>query len=306
MKKVTKVIMTKFPILGYKIKYLYYLFLLKSRRRMSIATKKKVLNKKYKKIFHREIDWVNPRAYTEKIQYYKLFESNEINIQKAKLTDKYLVREWITETIGSEYLIPLLGKYDSFSEIDFNTLPKSFVIKCSHDSGSTVLVDDKEKINWKQLKSKFYYLMKVDFSLYTFESHYHYIKPRILVEMDMRTSNEEILDYKFLCFHGKAKYCWVDIDRYENHKRNIYDLEWNLQNWNQNNHGTSEADIKKPEKLDEMIEIAEKLSTGFSHVRVDLYYISGKIYFGEMTFTNGSGFEFFRPDSADYMLGKLW
>ena len=109
-----------------------------------------------------------------------------------------------------------------------------------------------------------------------------------------------------MCFDGVVRYCWVDMGRYHTHKRNVYDLNWTLQDWNQQKYGNYEAPIPKPENFDKMIEIADILCKGFSHVRIDLYNISGRIYFGEMTFTNGSGFEKIYPDSADFMLGSLW
>lgn len=115
-----------------------------------------------------------------------------------------------------------------------------------------------------------------------------------------------ILDYKFLCFNGIPYYCWVDTDRFSNHKRNIYDMDWNLQPFNQYSYGNSNYDIPRPSTFEEMKKIATRLSEGFDHVRVDLYEIDGKIYFGEMTFTNGNGTEPFVPDEYDYKLGALW
>lgn len=135
---------------------------------------------------------------------------------------------------------------------------------------------------------------------------YKDIKPKIIAEKFINDKNNHLNDYKFLCFDGKVYYCWVDMDRYSNHTRNVYDVNWQLQPWNQNTFENAEFDIQKPKNYEEMIIIAEKLSRGFSHVRVDLYNVDGKIYFGEMTFTSGNGFSLIYPEEYNLMLGSLW
>lgn len=262
---------------------------------------KKETNKEYFKINHRNINWENPQTYTEKINVSKIFGGNEEI--KTKLTDKYEVREWVKEKIGEDYLIPALGVYDDFNDIDFSKLPDKFVIKCTHDSGSTTICD-KNNMNIKKLEKLYNnYYLKRDFSLDTYEKHYHNIKHRIIIEQCM---GKAINDYKFLCFNGQPYYCWIDVDRFGNHKRNIYDMNWVLQPFQQMTYGNYKNEIKCPKNFKKMIEIAQKLCEGFDHVRVDLYNIDGKIYFGEMTFTNGSGFEIIDPEEWDYKLGKLW
>ena len=134
---------------------------------------------------------------------------------------------------------------------------------------------------------------------YFFELHYSEIKPRIIAEEYIDSGKYELQDYKFLCFDGKPYYCWVDIDRYSNHKRNVYDMDWILQPWNQWTYGNSLVTIPVPKNYEVMKDIATKLSAGLSHVRVDLYNVAGKIYFGEMTFTNGGGFEKITPPEYD-------
>ena len=262
---------------------------------------KKETNKEYFKINNRNINWENPQTYTEKLNVSKIFGENEEI--KTKLTDKYEVREWVKEKIGEDYLIPVLGVYDDFNDIDFSKLPDKFVIKCTHDSGSTTICD-KNNMNIKKLEKLYNnYYLKRDFSLDTYEKHYHNIKHRIIIEQCM---GKAINDYKFLCFNGQPYYCWIDVDRFGNHKRNIYDMNWVLQPFQQMTYGNYKNEIKCPKNFKKMIEIAQKLCEGFDHVRVDLYNIDGKIYFGEMTFTNGSGFEIIDPEEWDYKLGKLW
>lgn len=244
-----------------------------------------------------------PKKYTEKIQYAKLYLNSPI---KTKLSDKYLVREWVEEKIGSSYLIPLLGVWEDFSEIDFEELPNEFVLKTNHGSGTNIIVKDKSQFEYHKEKEKMDSWLKNNFAYAGLELHYKDIEPRIIAEEYITDSNGELNDYKFLCFNGEVYYCWIDVGRYTNHYRNVYDLDWKLQPWTQHKYENSPNEIPKPENFDEMIKIAKKLAEGFSHVRVDLYNVDGKIYFGEMTFTNGAGYELIYPEKYNYHLGELW
>lgn len=285
--------------------YYFYLYIVYKKRvkkfdRMTIDDKKEYIDNLYIKKFSRNINWQNPTCYTEKIQYLKL--SNNNNELYAKLADKYEVREWVRDKIGDKYLIPLIGVYDAFEEIDYDLLPNQFVIKCNHDSGSVTVVKNKNKKEWKKLKYKYDYHLKTDFSKFTFESHYSLIKPKIIIEELIGDGN--IQDYKFLCFNGKPFYCWVDSDRFINHMRNTYDLQWSLQPWTMSNYNNN-PNLKKPENFEEMSELALLLCKGFPAIRVDFYNINGKIYFGELTFTSESGFGYL-DEKTDKMLGQLW
>ena len=249
------------------------------------------------------LDLKNPKSYSEKIQWLKLFDNDKLRTQ---LTDKVLVREWIKDKIGEKYLIPIYGVYDSFDEIDFDKLPNQFVIKTNHSSGWNIIVKDKKIFDKKKAKRKIERWLKRDYGLWSeFEIHYSPIVPKIIIEKYVVDSAGELNDYKFLCFDSECKYFWMDFDRTSNHKRNVYDLNWNLQPWNQFTYGNYEGIVEKPKNLDKMIEIAQILCRGFKHVRVDLYNVDGNIYFGEMTFTNGSGFEGIFPEEYDYKLGEL-
>ena len=262
--------------------------------------------KLYQKYTGNELDWNNLKRYTEKMQWEKLFNKDE---RKVQYSDKYLVRSWISEMIGEEYLIPLIGVWDNAYDIDFSCLPNSFVLKTNCGSGDIIIVKDKTKLKSKDIKTicaKLDYYANYDFGCAQCELHYSKIPPKIIAEELILYPGDDLPDYKFLCFDGEVKYCWVDVGRYHNHKRNVYDLNWNLQDWNQKDYGNYEKPINKPINFDKMVEIASLLSANFAHVRVDLYNIDGKIYFGEMTFTNGSGFEKIIPDNADYVLGQMW
>ncbi|MDB8711935.1 ATP-grasp fold amidoligase family protein [Mediterraneibacter gnavus] len=255
---------------------------------------------------NRELDWNNLKTYTEKMQWAKLFDKDP---RKTVYSDKYEVRKWIEKEIGSDYLIPLIGIWDNYSDIDWKSLPNQFVIKTNHGSGDAVIVRDKKNMTLAkklEIRRKIKFSLLTDYSSKYCEMQYKNICPKIIVEKYLDTGNKDLVDYKFLCFDGKPYFCWVDMDRFTNHTRNVYDLEWNLQSWNQRSYGNYKGKIKKPENFDEMIKIATKLSKEFSHVRVDLYNFKGKIYFGEMTFTNGSGFEEIVPHEADDMLGNIW
>lgn len=268
----------------------------------SVKELEKIISERYYEKFGHKLDWDNLNSYTEKMQWEKLYDNNPL---KAKLADKYLVREWVTSVLGSEYLIPLLGVWDSFDEIEFNTLPNKFVLKTNHGSGTNVIVTDKSKLNIKSLKCKFDDWMNIDFGLLSMELHYSRIERKIIAEQFVETEEGELQDYKFLCFDGEPFFCWVDTGRFTEHTRNVYDLEWRLQPWNQETYSQKDC-IEKPENFDEMISVARTLCKSFSHVRVDLYNVKGKIYFGEMTFTNGGGFDRIIPEKYDYMLGGLW
>lgn len=262
--------------------------------------------KMYRERQGRTLDWNNIKSYTEKMQLEKLFNNYQL---KSDLTDKFKVRKWVAEKIGEEYLIPLVGAWSKYSEINFDKLPERFVMKTNHGSSDVVVVKEKSKMSLAdrlRMKRIISNSMRKDYALYACELHYSKIEPLIIVEEFIDSGESDLRDYKFLCFDGVPYYCWVDIGRYTEHKRNVYDMQWNLQSWNQFSYGNTEENIEKPDNFEEMIDIVKRLSNGFAHVRVDLYNVSGKIYFGEMTFTNGSGFEEIVPLEMDYKLGDLW
>lgn len=241
--------------------------------------------------------------YTEKIQWRKLYDNNPIY---SKLSDKYAVREWVAEKIGGEYLIPLLGVWDSFDEIDFDALPEKFVLKTNNASGTNCIVTDKHAVDRRLLRMKFNFWMKLDFADFAgYEMHYKAIPPKIIAEKLIESSEgADLPDYKFICFDGKVDHIWVDHGRYHDHTRATFDTDWNPLPFLPN-HYPLEENVPKPPHLNEMIAIAQKLSAGFDHVRVDLYDCE-QIYFGEMTFTNASGFAVYHPDEYDQRIGSRW
>lgn len=289
-----------FTLAFYLVKDIYSRIVHKRHINMTYREIEAYISHQHKKIFGCSLDWDNPQTYNEKIHVSKVYMSSPL---KTRLSDKYLVREWVREKIGEQYLVPLLGVYDSFDAIDFNALPDKFVIKCSHDSGSVTLVKDKSKINRKLLKRKYDIFMNRNFAYMCFEMNYRDIRPRILIEAYL---GDAVNDYKFLCFESVPHYCWVDFDRFGDHKRNMYNMNWELQPFNQYHYGNYKGTVQCPECFNNMKDIAKTLCNGFGHVRVDMYVIDGYIYFGEMTFANGSGFEEITPSEYSYMLGELW
>ena len=291
------------PDLFLKIREQYRFSMHNKRKKIPPDRYEYYVGKKYKQVFGTKCDFQHPKKYSEKIQWLKLYDDSLI---KTKLTDKVAVRSWISEKIGEKYLIPLIGIYDKFEDIDFEKLPERFAIKLNHGSGWNIVVKDKEKVDLNEIKKRINYWMGLNYAYWNvFEIHYAPITPRIVIEQYIEDKHGELNDYKFLCFDGEVKYFWIDFDRYGNHKRNVYDLNWNLQPWTQRDYGNYEGKVDKPDNFDEMVSVVKILCQGFRHVRVDLYNVDGKIYFGEMTFTNGSGYEGIYPEKYEYMLGEL-
>lgn len=250
-----------------------------------------------------KMDLYHPKTYTEKMQWLKLYDPNTM---RATLTDKVLVRDWVKDMIGEEYLIPVIGIYNTFDEIDFDQLPNRFVMKTNHSSGWNIVVKDKHQFDKREARRKFNRWLRMDYAYYCqFEIHYSEIKPKIIIEKYMEDKSGGLTDYKFLCFDGKPEFVWVDFDRFSNHKRNVYNLDWELQPWTQFNYGNYEGEVNPPKNFELMKELATKLCKGFIHVRVDLYNIDGYVYFGEMTFTNGGGMEPLYPYEYDTVVGNL-
>lgn len=289
------------------IDYLSYKKACFNQKRYKRIAKKdypKFLKKIYKKKTGLELNLDNPQRYSEKIQWSKINEPVEL---KTQLTDKVLVREWIKEKIGEKYLIRLVGKgvYSNANEIDFDSLPDKCVIQCNHGS-SMIIIYEKGKTNINRTRKKLNYWLKINYAYSSgFELQYRDIKPLILITEFIESRNNELEDYKFLCFNGEPKYCWVDTGRFKNHKRTVFNLKWEKQNFKFSYYDSDET-VVKPMNFDKMIEIAKILSSGFNQVRVDLYNVNGQIYFGEMTFTNSSGYEKITPVEMDYELGKYY
>ena len=263
------------------------------------------LKKWYHKRTGKTLDLKNPKTFSEKIQWLKLYDSTPI---KTKLADKYLVRDWIKEKIGEEYLIPLLGVWKKADDINFDTLPNQFVLKCNHGCGYNIIVKDKTKLDIDEAKLKLTTWLKENFAFKNgLELHYKNIKPVIIAEEYIKEVSESAIDYKFICCNGIPELCWI-TNKYETiHKRGFYSLpNWEKQNLEYRDRGAifDENVVQKPRILDEMLSVVKTLAKDFPLVRVDLYLIKDKIYFGEMTFTSSSGGALFFPNEWNYILGE--
>ncbi len=258
----------------------------------------------YYVIARQKLNLKDPITYNEKIQWFKLYG---VTPYITMLCDKVAVREWVKDIIGEQYLVPLLGVWDTFDNIDFKSLPDRFVLKCNHGAGYNEIIYDKNKINRGELKKKFDQWMHTNYAFIGgLELQYKDIKPRILAEEYMENSNKDLYDYKFWCFGGKVEFIMFLSERNKHLCMNNYDRDWNLLPFTYGGHKNSEKLIDRPEKLNEMILLAEKLSQGFPHVRVDLYLCNdGNIKFGEMTFTSFSGVMRWSDNDINVKLGNL-
>lgn len=263
----------------------------------------------YKKRTGYSMNFENPHTFTQKQQWMKLYD---LTARKTLLTDKYAVRKIIADSIGAGYLIPLImidgvDHFYSAKEIDFSKLPNQFVLKCNHGSGYNIIVKDKNSLSGGQvrkIKKKLNMWLHENFAYRNgLELVYRDIKPCIIIEKYMAI-NDDLPDYKFLCFSGKAKYVWCDQGRYTEHRRTVYDLEYSIQPFNFHTYEKC-LNNEKPQNFNKMIQLAETLCEGFSYVRVDFYNVEGKIYFGELTFSSASGGELPNPVEYDEVLGEF-
>lgn len=251
---------------------------------------------------NRKLDLNNPKTYNEKLQWLKLYDRNPMY---TNLVDKYEVRKFVAEKIGSQYLIPIYGVYNSFEEIDFDKLPNQFVLKCTHDSGGIIICKDKNNLNIEEAKKKLNRSLKSNYYWKFREWPYKHVKPRIICEKYMvDESGEELKDYKFFCFNGIPKVLYVASNRGVDTRFDFFDLNFNKLPIIKNKYKNSQQRITKPENFEKMIKLSKVLSEGIPHVRVDFYNINGKIYFGELTFYHFSGLEMFFPEKYDEIFGK--
>lgn len=255
----------------------------------------------YRVNMRKPLNLKNPQTYNEKLQWLKLYNRRP---EYTNLVDKYAVRDYVSKKIGTDYLIPLLGVWENVDKINFESLPEQFVLKCNHDSGGLIICKDKssldvqnaEKFLKKKLKRNYYWMSR--------EWPYKNIKRKIIAEKYMvDESGYELKDYKFFCFDGECKAIFIASNRGVDTRFDFFDREFNHLPF-KNGHENADQPLKKPKILDEMIIIAEKLSVGIPQVRVDLYDVLGKIYFGEMTFFHWGGKKPFEPEEWDYTFGS--
>lgn len=261
---------------------------------------------RYRLLMHKKLHLDNPVMFTEKIQWLKLYDRKDVY---TRMADKYDVKEYVAKCIGEQYVIPTLGVWKSFDDIDFTLLPNEFVLKTTNGGGGTgvIICNDINKFDKKKARQLLNSSMKYSADLLQGEWVYKGIKPRIIAEKlisDKETG--ELKDYNFFCFNGKVRFFKVDFNRFIGHHANYYDINGHLMPF-----GESICPpepnfiINLPHNLAEMISLAEKLSSGHTFLRVDFYNVNGIIYFGETTFYPNSGFGEFEPKEWDLKIGKM-
>ncbi len=283
------------------IEILHYIITRKPFRLLNDRTYLKIL---YRLKMGEKLNLDNPKTFDEKLQWLKLYNRKP---EYTKLVDKYEVKEYISDKIGKEYIVPTIGIYDKFDDIDFKKLPNKFVIKCTHDSGGNVICRNKDNFDIESAKIKINKCLKNNYYYSGREWPYKNVKPRILIEKYMENDNSyELNDYKLYCFNGKVGFTLVCTGRYtrEHTTETFFDENWNVLPFTEGNH-LKDTSTKKPKNFDKMLEFSSKLSKGIPHVRIDWYEVKGKLYFGEITFFTESGFEKFQPEEWAYKFGDM-
>jgi len=292
MKKIVKILKDPYWFFGVVLRHIFSRY---------IRNDKIFIKWEFFSMMHRFPNLDNPITYNEKLQWLKL---NSKNPEYTKMVDKFEAKEYVRKILGDEYIIPTFGIWNSFDEIDFDKLPEKFVLKCTHDSGGLVICKDKSKLDKNEVRRKIEKSLKHNYYLEHREYPYKDVKPRIIAEQFMvDESGSELKDYKFFCFNGVCKMLFVATDRPFDTRFDFFDTDFNHLPFKQG-HPLATKKISKPKGFEKMKKIAEKLSVGIPHVRVDLYDINGHIYFGELTFFHFSGNVPFEPSEWDVKIGN--
>ena len=244
----------------------------------------------------------NPTTFNEKMQWLKLYYHDP---DFTVMVDKYGVKDYVKNKIGEEHVIPSLGVYDSYEDIDFNELPDQFVLKCTHDSGGIAICKDRSRFDFTEARKKLTRSLSRNYYYLGREWPYKNVRPRILVEKYMENKNRSNLDvYKILTFNGIPKIIQtIQNDKTPMESIDYFDCSWNKLDMRQD-YPNSNNPLKKPACLNQMLQLAEELSKGTPFLRVDLYEIDGKVYFSEFTFYSDCGFAPFTPSDWDATLGS--
>ncbi len=260
------------------------------------------LKHRYKRLMGKKLNLDPPVTYNEKLNWIKLYDHNPLY---TKLADKLAVREYVKERIGEEYLIPLIGVWDKVDDIDFDSLPDQFVLKCTHDSESAIICKDKSHFDIDAAKKKIRKALKRNFYYYSREWVYKDIFPRVIAETYVEDrKDKELRDYKIFCFDGIPKAMFIATDRgIHETKFDFYDMDFNHLDFVQH-YPNSDKPIHRPEHFEEMKELASKLSEGLYQSRIDLYDANGRLFFGEITFFHHGGTTPFVPEKWDYIFGE--
>ena len=258
----------------------------------------------YRCQFREKLNLKNPQTANEKLQWLKLYDHNP---EYITMVDKYEVKQFVSNKIRKEYVIPTLGVWNKFDDINFDDLPKQFVLKCTHDSGSIVICRDKTNFNIGKARKQITHSLKRNYYWVGREWPYKGVKPRIIAEKYLEDFENKgnLTDYKIYCFNGMAKLLMVATDRYSASKKRFDYFDengkWIDMSWGVPNSGKKQV---PPPSFEKLKKTAEALAKGITHVRVDLYIVNENIYFGEMTFYDGSGFDLITPYEWNVKIGS--
>lgn len=290
--------LNKKPLFGkflFRIPHILYDFY-----RYRIMTDEQFIKATFRRELGYKLDLKSPKTFNEKIQWLKI---NDRTAKHTKCADKFAVREYVANRIGEEHLIPLLLHTKDVKDLVPENLPQiPFIVKATHFCGGNIIVRDKSQMNWKHIRHKADQWLKENYYYRLREWQYKNIPPALVVEKLLQDNAGKIpYDYKIHCFHGEIEFIQVHQDRESNHRKVIYDADWNLLKFS--SYYEEGLAIPKPKTFDLMKKIARKLSAEFYYVRVDLYEVEDTVYFGELTFHHASGFRKFNPESQDRILG---
>ena len=291
----------------FKDRLRYWVLLLREShyKKLTEPQKEKELKKWYFRQTGEQLNLDSPENFNQKIQWLKLKDNIP---QNTILSDKYMVRKWIKEKIGEQYLIPIYGVWDNSKAIDFNTLPSCFVLKANHGSGMNYIVRDKSEEDYNKLRKMTQRWLRTPYDLSSMEQQYYGIPRRIIAEEYIEQSDGNLYDYKIHCFSGEPKIIQVIGNRdllHHTAKECYLDLNWKRNSLMYNTYQQYDTIPSEPSCLNEMIKIAKKLSKDFIYVRVDLYVIDDKVKFGEMTFTPAAGIGKWGGAVASKLVGDM-
>ncbi len=295
LRQIKKAIIRPRSILIYLHKHLSFMF----------KDDKKYLSVRWKLCMGYEMDWNTPRTYNEKQQWLKIYDRRP---EYTLMVDKYLVKSYVAGIIGEEYIIPTIGVWDSADDVDFEALPNRFALKCNHNSGTGMFIcKDKTKMDIRKVRNNLRKGLKENYFLSNREWPYKNVPRKIIAEQFMEDHKTgELRDYKFFCFDGVVRGLFIATGRSKGEHFVCFDFFDADFNHLPVRHGHPNAKVmpEKPETFEEMKRIASTLSKGIPSVRIDLYEINGKVYFGEMTFTHWGGFMKFDPPEWDAKFGE--
>lgn len=265
------------------------IYTLGKREALNWMSDENYLRLAYYAVFKEKLDLDTPTSFSAKLQWLKLYDRKP---EYTRMVDKLAVKEYVREMIGDQFLIPnIAGPWKSFQDIDFSALPNQFVLKCTHDSGGLVICKDKTRLDYKKAEKKVSSCLKHNFYWFGREWPYKNVQPQVFCEKYMEdSSSEDLIDYKVLCFNGEPRLIEVHQGRYgQNHTQDFYDVHWNRTNYAQPGVPRAEEALSRPQCLEQMLDLTKKLAANIPHVRIDWYCIDNKLYFGEITFFDGSG-----------------